>query len=36
MTSLSKTMAKLRLRETRQIIYHLKGIDNSFPKMYFY
>ena len=33
MTSLLKTMANLDLRETRQIIYHSKGNDESFPTM---
>ena len=33
MTSLLKTMGKLDLRETRQIIYHSNGNDESFPKM---
>ena len=23
------------VRETKQIIYHLKGIDETYPKMYF-
>ena len=37
-TSLPKTMEKWRnadLPETEQIIYHSKGIDESYPKMYF-
>ena len=34
MTSLPKTVAKFGLREAKQIIYHSKGIDESFPKMY--
>ena len=25
----------MELRETKHIIYHLKGIDGSYPKMYF-
>ena len=37
--SLPKTMGKQRenadLRETKQIIYHSKGIDKSYLKMYF-
>ena len=33
MTSLPKTMENLR--ETKQIIYHSKGTDESHPKMYF-
>ena len=36
MTSLLKTMRNLDLRETRQIIYHSKGNDESFPKMKFF
>ena len=39
MTSLPKTMEKqwgnADLCETKQIIHHLKGIDESYPKMYF-
>ena len=35
MTSLLKQWENSDLRETRQIIYHLKGNDESFPKMYF-
>ena len=39
MTSLPKTMDKqwgnADLRETKQIIYHSKSIDESYPKMYF-
>ena len=39
MIALPKTMEKqLRyadLRETKQIIYQTKGIDESYPKMYF-
>ena len=35
MTSLPKTMGKADLRETKQIIHHSKGIDESYPKMYF-
>ena len=39
MTSLPKTIEKqwgnADLRETKQIIHHLKGIDESYPKMYF-
>ena len=34
MTSLPKTMENADLRETKQIIYHSKGIDESYPKMY--
>ena len=33
MTLLLKQWGKFGLRETRQIIYHLKGYDESFPKM---
>ena len=33
MTSLLKTMGNSDLRETRQIMYHSKGNDESFPKM---
>ena len=32
MTSLPKTMENEDLRETKQIIYHSKGIDESYPK----
>ena len=35
MTSLPKTMENADLRETKQIIYHPKGIDESYPEMYF-
>ena len=35
MTSLPKTMEKCGPRETKQIIHHSKGIDESYPKMYF-
>ena len=35
MTSLPKTMENADLREAKQIIYQLKGIDESYPKMYF-
>ena len=35
MTSLTKTMENADLRETNQIVYHSKGIDESYPKMYF-
>ena len=35
MTSLPKTMENADLRETKQIIYHSKGIDESYPNMYF-
>ena len=28
-------MENADLRETKQIIYHSKGIDQSYPKMYF-
>ena len=34
MTSLLKQWENSDLRETRQIIYHSKGNDESFPKMY--
>ena len=33
MTSLLKTVGNLDLHETRQIIYHSKGNDESFLKM---
>ena len=36
MTSLLKPWQNSDLRETRQIIYHSKGNDESFPKMYFF
>ena len=32
MMSLLKTMGNFDLRETKQIMYHLKGYDESFPK----
>ena len=32
MTSLQKTMENADLRETKQIIYHSKGTDESYPK----
>ena len=35
MTSLPKTMKNADLGKTKQIIHHLKGIDESYPKMYF-
>ena len=35
MISLPKTVENADLRETKQIIYHSKGIDESYPKMYF-
>ena len=35
MTSLPRTMKNANLRETKQIIYHSKGIDESYPKMSF-
>ena len=35
MTSLLKAMEKFGPRKTRQIIYHSKGNDESFPKMKF-
>ena len=35
MTSLPKTMENADLRETKQIVYYSKGIDESYPKMYF-
>ena len=35
-TSLPKDQQNSYLRETKQIIYHSKGIDESYPKMYFY
>ena len=33
MTSLQKQWQNSDLRETKQIIYHSKGIDESYPKM---
>ena len=36
MTSLPKTMENADLRETKQIIYHSKGIDKGYPKMYIF
>ena len=33
MTSLLKTRGNSDLRETRQVIHHSKGNDESFPKM---
>ena len=33
--SLLKQWENLDLREIRQIIYHLKGNDESFPRTYF-
>ena len=33
MTSLLKQLENSDLRKTRQIIYHSKGNDESFPKM---
>ena len=35
MTSLPKTMEKCGPPQTKQIIYHSKGIDECYPKMYF-
>ena len=35
MTSLPETMENANLPETKQIIYHWKGIDESYLKMYF-
>ena len=35
MTSLPKTMENAVLLETKQIIYHSKGNDERYPKMYF-
>ena len=34
MTSLQKQWQNSDLRETKQIIYHSKGIDESYPKMF--
>ena len=34
MMSLPKTMENADVRETSQIIYHLKGLDESYSKMY--
>ena len=36
MTSLPKQWQNSDLCVTRQIIYHSKGIDKSFPKMHFF
>ena len=33
--SLPKTIGNADLRETKQIFYQSKGIDESYPKMYF-
>ena len=33
MMSLPKTMKNADVRETRQITYHSKGFDESYPKM---
>ena len=35
MASLPKAMENRDLHKTKQIIYHSKGIDESYPKMYF-
>ena len=35
MTSLLKQWKNAGFRETKQIIYHSKGIDESYPQMYF-
>ena len=35
MTSLPKTMENVDLHQTKQIIYHSKGTDERYPKMYF-
>ena len=35
MTLLPKTMENADLRETKRPIYHSKGTDESYPKMYF-
>ena len=32
--SLPKTMKNVDVRETNQIIYHSKGLNESYPKMY--
>ena len=32
---MTKTTGKFGLRETKQMIYHLKGNNESFPKKYF-
>ena len=34
MTSLPKTMAEFGPQRNQKIIHHLKGIDESYPKMY--
>ena len=36
MTSLPKTIENADLCESKHIIYHSKGIDESYPKMYFF
>ena len=36
MTSLPKRMENADLLKTKQIIYRSKGIDESYPKMYFF
>ena len=35
MTSLPNTMAKFGPPRDKKIVYHSKGIDESYPKMYF-
>ena len=35
MTSLPKTMENADLRETKQTVHYSKGIDESYPKLYF-
>ena len=35
MTSLPKQWQNSDFHDTKQIIYHLKGIDEGYPKMYF-
>ena len=35
MMSLSKTMGIVDVQETSQIIFHSKGLDESYPKIYF-
>ena len=34
MMSLPKTMENADVRESSQVIYHSKGLDESYPKMY--
>ena len=36
MTPFPKQRRNSDLRQTKQIIYHWKGIDENYPKMYFF